>query len=86
MAWKEKFLKEIEENESEKKVVEKKNKKLTGKYIWKNIKRWLISFFKGKEIFIKKWQSGEEFEGEDVVEVDESLFEDLDELDLLDED
>nr|CAB3265834.1 RWD domain-containing protein 1-like [Phallusia mammillata] len=68
LAWKTKFDYEMMELEQKKAQSEKKSKKLTG-----------------REIFMQKHikeDDSELLEGENVVEVDESLFEDLDDLDL----
>lgn len=72
--WRERFIEEMRKIEEEKKKLEKKSKKLTG-----------------KEIFMRK---GGDLEDDDevtvggeseAVEVDESLFEDLEDLEILDD-
>lgn len=71
MEWKDKFMAEIRAIEEEKKKASMKNKKMTG-----------------KEIFMKKGNLADDcevLEGEEAVEVDESLFEDIDDLELEDE-
>uniref|UniRef100_A0A1B6II37 RWD domain-containing protein n=1 Tax=Homalodisca liturata TaxID=320908 RepID=A0A1B6II37_9HEMI len=73
LAWKKAF--EIELGLNNKKVLEEKNKKLTGKELFLRDKSLNESDLKFLEV-----------EGGEVVKVDESLFQDLDELDIEDED
>uniref|UniRef100_A0A1B6G4M2 RWD domain-containing protein n=1 Tax=Cuerna arida TaxID=1464854 RepID=A0A1B6G4M2_9HEMI len=73
LAWKKAF--DIEFGLNNKKVLEEKNKKLTGKELFLRDKSLNESDLKFLEV-----------EGGEVVKVDESLFQDLDELDIEDED